>query len=46
MPDPGHDSAILNAGLDLAMEFGEHWLAPIQDRLGALYPALNARDLD
>ncbi len=37
---------ILNAGLNLAMEFGENWLMPIQNRLGALYPELGPGELD
>ena len=27
------DTAVLNKGLDFAMEFGANWLRPIQDRL-------------
>jgi hypothetical protein len=30
---------ILNAGLHLAMEWGEDWLTPIQERLGSSYPS-------
>jgi hypothetical protein len=40
------DRRILNAGLDLAMEFGEHWLSPIQERLAAKCPSLSAAELD
>lgn len=36
---------ILNAGLNLAMEFGENWLQPIQERLSKKYPHLSAEDL-
>ncbi|MEM6822068.1 MAG: hypothetical protein AAF558_09025 [Verrucomicrobiota bacterium] len=37
---------ILNTGLDLAMEWGEHWLHPIQTRLASLFPELNGEELD
>lgn len=37
---------VLNAGLMLAMEFGENWLQPIQSRLGAEFPELSSRDLE
>ena len=37
---------ILNVGLDLAMEFGEDWLQPIQTRLTILFPALSRDELD
>lgn len=37
-----HD--LLNAGLTLAMEFGENWLEPIQSRLAERFPELNARE--
>lgn len=36
---------ILNDGLELSMEFGENWLADIDERLSLLYPELNATDL-
>ena len=38
--------AILNKGLHLAMEWGEHWLKPIQARLGSKYPTLAPAELD
>lgn len=37
---------ILNVGLDLAMEFGENWLMPIQSRLRLRYPALTSQEAD
>jgi hypothetical protein len=37
---------ILNTGLDLAMEFGEQWLQPIQTRLAAKFPSLSGANLD
>lgn len=37
---------ILNAGLNLAMEWGPDWLKPIQERLGARFPALSLAELD
>ena len=37
---------ILNAGLNLAMEFGQNWLQPIQERLAKKYPKLNSTKLD
>jgi hypothetical protein len=40
------DARILNAGLHLAMEFGEHWLQPIQNRLHAKFPRLTPAELD
>lgn len=40
-----HDE-VLNAGLNLAMEWGEDWLKPIQDRLGLLYPAMSQAERD
>lgn len=40
------DPSILNDGLELAMEFGEHWLEPVQERLGLLYPTLSATALN
>ena len=42
----GLDRAILNVGLDLAMEWGPDWLQPIQPRLAARYPGLGAEQLD
>jgi hypothetical protein len=40
------DSEILNAGVDLAMEFGPSWMQPIQGRLAGLYPHLTPEELD
>ncbi len=37
---------ILNAGLSLAMEFGENWLRPIQSRLAEKFPDLSSQELD
>ncbi len=35
-----------NEGLGLAMDWGERWLSPIQDRLHALHPGLTRSELD
>ena len=40
------DAQILNAGLDMAMEFGAKWLRPIQERLHGRYPGLSKTELD
>ena len=40
------ETAVLNHGLFLAMEWGENFLQPIQPRLAVQYPQLNARQLD
>ncbi len=40
------DAAILNVGLELAMAFGEHWLSPIQSRLGERFAELSPDQLD
>jgi hypothetical protein len=40
------ESHILNTGLDMAMEWGEHWLQPIQERLHKHYPHLSQTELD
>lgn len=40
------DREILNAGLDLAMEFGPSWMQPIQGRLASRYPHLSTTELD
>lgn len=37
---------ILNVGLRLAREFGEHWLQPIQGRLSKRYPDLSTDELE
>lgn len=37
---------VLNQGLALAMEWGENWLQPIQERLAKTAPALSMSDLD
>lgn len=44
VPDPRN--ALLNEGLHLAMEWGENWLKPIQERLASRYPALPKGELD
>ena len=38
--------AVLNDGLELAMDWGERWLAPIQDRLRERHPRLAPAELD
>jgi hypothetical protein len=40
------DARILNAGLHLAMAWGEHWLKPIQARLHVQFPTLHPAELD
>ena len=40
------DPLVLDAGLLLAMEWGEQWLMPIQSRLALLYPTLEALELE
>jgi hypothetical protein len=40
------DAAVLNAGLKLAMAFGEYWLQPIQSRLAGTFPELSRAELD
>lgn len=40
------DAHILNVGLDLAMEFGENWLRPIQQRLAVAFETLTPAELD
>lgn len=42
---PGRE-ALLNDGLALAMDWGDRWLAPIQERLRAQHPWLVAAELD
>jgi len=44
-PRPDAD-AVLNDGLELAMDWGESWLAPIQDRLRERHPRLSQAELD
>lgn len=47
LPDPDRLRAEqLNAGLALAMEWGENWLKPIQARLRLRYPQLTQAELD
>ena len=36
----------MNEGLDLALEWGEHFLQPIQERLAARHPYLDQASLD
>ena len=38
--------AVLNQGLNLAMEWGSDWLQPIQERLAQRQPALSAAERD
>lgn len=50
-PDSNDDHAfpnekVLNLGLKLAMEWGEDWLKPIQERLRAIDPNLTDTQLD
>jgi hypothetical protein len=40
------DTAVLNDGLRLAVESGEHWLQPIHAGLADRHPTLTAVDLD
>lgn len=40
------DTALLNEGLAMAMEFGTNWLQPIQKRLAKKYPQLSQAELD
>ena len=40
------DAATLNVGLNIAMEWGEDWLQPIQERLRAQFPKLDVATLD
>lgn len=39
-------TALLNEGLGLAMDWGENWLAPIQERLLQRHPRLQRSELD
>ena len=45
-PPPVDPAAVLNDGLALAMDWGEGWLAPIQDRLRQRHPRLSKAELD
>ena len=38
--------ALLNEGLDLAMEWGKNWLKPIQERLAVHHPELSQDELN
>jgi hypothetical protein len=40
------DDRILDAGLGLAMEWGDEWLRPIHERLARVHPELGPRELD
>jgi hypothetical protein len=42
----GSPEALLNDGLALAMDWGEDWLAPIQNRLARQHPRLSRGELD
>lgn len=39
-------AALLNEGLDLSMDWGENWLAPIQSRLHKNWPHLKPAELE
>ena len=43
---PIMNTTILNEGLSLAMEWGEQWLCPIQERLATAHPELSREELD
>lgn len=43
---PADDPGILNAGLDMAMEWGPDFMQPLQPRLAPRYPQLPADELD
>jgi hypothetical protein len=45
-PDCSSRDELLNEGLSLAMEWGENWLKPIQERLALRRPALSQSELD
>lgn len=40
------DSNILNMSLELTLEWGEHWLAPIQERIMLKLPSLSLNQAD
>jgi hypothetical protein len=40
------ENALLNYALELAQEWGENWLLPIQERLGKAYPQLSPQELE
>lgn len=40
------DALALNAGIEMAMEFGQNWLRPIHERMSARYPLLSESELD
>lgn len=40
------DTALLNEGLAMGMEFGTNWLQPIQKRLAKKHPQLSQAELD
>lgn len=43
---PGNETLVLNYALELAQEWGEFWLKPIQGRLAKVYPQLTTAELD
>ena len=43
---PGNETIVLNYALELAQEWGDFWLKPIQGRLAKAYPQLTAAELD
>jgi hypothetical protein len=40
------EQALLNYALDLAQEWGAHWLKPVQERLRKAYPEMTQEELD
>jgi len=43
---PGNEDSLRNYSLDLAQEWGDFWLKPIQGRLCKAYPHLTPQELD
>ena len=39
-------ASMLNVALEMSLEWGENWLAPIQQRIQKAYPELTAGDAD
>lgn len=44
--DKEGEEALMNYALNLAQEWGEDWLKPIQERLGKAYPNFSRKKLD
>ena len=40
------EEVLLNYALDIAQEWGDDWLKPIQDRLGKSYPSFTIEELE